>query len=439
MSGRRTARSGAAALRDDDAPALRSESEPGVEQLVSLRWYESLKPRMQRGHEIDLLESGAQYFPALEQAIDGARDSVFLETYIFENDPSGQRVAGALERAARRGVRVHVVVDGFGTANIDAECARALQDAGVLLEVFRPERRRYSLDRQRLRRMHRKLVVVDGAVAFVGGINVLDDHFDPNHGALEHPRLDYAVRVRGPLVAHAHVAVARLWWETATVNRFGGTKKGASQGESLRPPETIRSDIASSDRMRAALMLRDNLRHRRTIERSYLRAIGRARNEVLIACAYFFPGRRFRQALKSAVRRGVRVRLLLQGRVEYRLQHYASQALYEPWLRAGIEIIEYRRSFLHAKVAVIDDWATVGSSNIDPFSLLLAREANVAVQDARFAALLRERLDRAIEEGGARVALQSYTKRPWPVRMMNAVALGLVRIGIALTGRGADY
>src|SRR5690606_9418618 len=146
-------------------------------------------------------------------------------------------------------------------------------------------------------------------------------------------RLDYAVRVRGPLVAHAHVAAARLWWETATVNRLarsGGTK-GAPHGDSLRPPEAIRSDVASSGRTRAALMLRDNLRHRRTIERAYLRAIGRARNEVLIACAYFFPGGRFRRALLSAVRRGVRVRLLLQGRVEYRLQHYASQALYEPW------------------------------------------------------------------------------------------------------------
>src|SRR5690606_25458395 len=114
--------------------------------------------------------------------------------------------------------------------------------------------------------------------------------------------------------------------------------------------------------------------------------------------------------------------------------HYASQALYEPWLRAGIEIVEYRRSFLHAKVAVIDDWATVGSSNIDPFSLLLAREANVAIEDAAFAGRLRERLNRAIDEGGVRVVLQSHAKRPWPVRLMNKIALLLVRIGVALTG-----
>lgn len=411
----------------------------GEAHWISLRWYESLKPRMQRGHEIELLESGGQYFAALEEAIAGARESVYLETYIFEEDRTGRRIRAALGRAAARGVRVHVVVDGFGASHIDRQRAQALRDRGVLLEVYRPERRRYSLDRQRLRRMHRKMAVIDGALAFVGGINVLDDFNDPNHGALDHPRLDYAVRVRGPLVAHAHVAAARLWWETATVNRLARGDKGAAAGDPLQLPESVRSDIASAGRFRAALMLRDNLRHRRTIERAYLRAIGRARNEVLIACAYFFPGRRFRRALKSALRRGVRVRLLLQGRVEYRLQHYASQALYETWLRAGIEIVEYRRSFLHAKVAVIDDWATVGSSNIDPFSLLLAREANVAVDDARFARLLRERLDHAIDEGGVRIVLQSHAKRPWPVRLMNTAALALVRLGVALTGRGADY
>jgi len=412
---------------------------PGAEDAVSLRWYESLRPRMRRGHEIDLLESGGQYFPALEQAIDEACASVYLETYIFEDDASGRRIGAALARAARRGVRVHVVVDGFGTARMDPRRSRALCESGVRLEVYRPELRRWSLDRQRLRRMHRKMVVVDGAIAFVGGINVLDDHHDPNHGALDHPRLDYAVRVRGPLVAHAHVAAARLWWETATVNRLARGSKQTPARELLQLPERVRSDVASSGRMRAALMLRDNLRHRRTIERAYLRAIGRSRTEVLIACAYFFPGGRFRRALKSAVRRGVRVRLLLQGRVEYRLQHYASQALYETWLRAGIEIVEYRRSFLHAKVAVIDDWATVGSSNIDPFSLLLAREANVAVADAGFARRLRERLNRAIDDGGERVALDIHSRRPWPVRVMNRVALLLVRIGVALTGRGAEY
>lgn len=395
---------------------------------------------MRRGHEIELLESGRQYFPALEDAIDRARSSVFLETYIFEEDATGRAIGAALERAARRGVRVHVVVDGFGSSRIDPQFVRMLCTAGVRLEVFRPERRRWSLDRQRLRRMHRKMAVIDGAQAFIGGINVLDDFHDPGRGALEHPRFDYAVRVRGPLVAPAHVAAVRLWWETATVNRVArGGARGPSANLLRQLPESVDSDVSSPGRTSAALMLRDNLRHRRTIERAYLRAIGRARHEVLIACAYFFPGRRFRRALLSAAQRGVRVRLLLQGRVEYRLQYYATQALYEPMLRAGIEIIEYRRSFLHAKVAVIDRWATVGSSNIDPFSLLLAREANVAVEDERFARLLRERLDRAIDEGGVRIGLDSYAQRAWSTRLMNAGALALLRFGVALSGRGAEY
>ncbi len=411
-------------------------------QFVSLPWYESLRPQLRSGHDVTLLESGAEYFPALEQAIAAARDSVHLETYIFEDDPAGRRIAAALAQAARRGVSVNVLVDGFGTIGLDSDWARTLAAAGARVASFGPLRSRFTLDRRRLRRLHRKLVVVDGSVAFVGGMNVLDDLNDPNHGALEQPRLDYAVRVRGPLVAQVHVAVARLWWETVIVNRSlrrAAAGAAAQRGEPAALPETVRSDVTPAGRVRAALLLRDNLRHRRTIERAYLRAIGRARREVLIACAYFFPGARFRRALLAAAARGVRVRLLLQGRIEYRLPHYGSQALYEELLRGGVEIVEYRRSFLHAKVAVVDDWATVGSSNIDPFSLLLAREANVSVQDPVFARLLRERLCAAIDSGGVPVALSSHRRRPWPVRLMNAVAFLVLRIGVALTGEGGRY
>jgi len=408
-------------------------------KYVSLPWYESLKPSLRGGHEVTLLESGAEFFPALGRDVATARHGIYLETYIFEDDPAGGRIAAALAEAARRGVRVHLVVDGFGTSRTDHEWARTVRVAGVLLETFRPERRRFSLDRQRLRRLHRKLAVIDGRIAFVGGINMLDDLFDPNHGRLEHPRLDYAVRVRGPLVAQVHVAAARLWWEISVVNRSLLRGGAGIPRKPLQLPESVLSEVTPAGSERAEFMLRDNLRHRRTIERAYLRAIGRSRREVLIACAYFFPGTRFRRALLAAVARGVRVRLLLQGRVEYRLQHYASQALYDELLRGGVEIVEYRRSFLHAKVAVIDDWATVGSSNIDPFSLLLAREANVNVQDAAFARRLRDRLNVAIETGGVPIALHGHERRPWPVRMMNAVAFLLLRIGVALTGVAGRY
>jgi len=422
----------------------RRRHEPGnvtERRIVSLPWYESLRPRLATGHEVVLLDSGAGYFPALERAIDAARERIFAETYIFESDDSGRRIADSLARAAERGVSVHLVVDGFGTPRRAGPAWQRMFDAGVRIEVFRPERSRFEIRRRRLRRLHRKLVVVDGAVAFVGGINLLDDLYDPNHGRLDEPRLDFAVRVRGPLVAAVHVAAQRLWWELSVVNRPFWRAQQAQEGEAgpAGLPERVDSDVTPSGPVRAALMLRDNFRHRRTIERAYLRAIGRARREVLIANAYFFPGARFRRALLAAARRGVRVRLLLQGRVEYRLQYYASQALYDEFLRAGIEIVEYRKSFLHAKVAAIDDWVTVGSSNIDPFSLLLGREANVVAIDRGLAGELRDRLERAIDEGGVAIAIDSHVRRPWHVRLMNRFALAMLRLGVAITGEAARY
>jgi cardiolipin synthase len=188
--------------------------------------------------------------------------------------------------------------------------------------------------------------------------------------------------------------------------------------------------------VRAALLLRDNLRRRAIIERAYLRAIGRARQEILIANAYFVPGGRMRRALVSAARRGVRVCLLLQGRYEYFMQYYAARPVFGALLRAGVEIHEYAPSFLHAKVAVIDGrWATVGSSNLDPLSLLLAREANVVVDDRGFAARLRERLVAAMQEEGRRMDPTAYEQRPPLQRVKERLALVVMRALLAIQGK----
>ena len=416
---------------------------------VSLSWYESVKAELAGGHEIALLITGDAFIPALISSIEAARESIFLETYIFNDDPTGRRVARALADAADRGVAVNCVVDGFGTPQLTGEAARLMDRPGIALETFRPERFRFverirvALDRQRLRRLHRKLALFDGAVAYIGGINLLDDWHDPNHGLLEAPRLDYAVRVRGPLVASVNLAMRRLWWELSVVNRSLGRVRriGAPRapGPVYAPMPPVRTNVQSAGSMRAMLLVRDNLRHRRTIERWYLRAIRKARHEVLIANAYFLPGVRFRRALIAARRRGVRVRLLLQGKVEYRLQHHATQALYDELLTEGIEIYEYQRSFLHAKVAVMDRQATVGSSNIDPFSLLLAREANVVVDDQAFADSLRRELEAAIADGADHLALVSHRRRPLPIRVMNWCAFGLLRLAVSVTGQGSRY
>ena len=376
---------------------------------------------------VQLLQCGAEYFPALIEAIDRAGREVWLETYIFSDDPTGRRVTEALAGAARRGVSVHLVVDGFGTGPLPAPIARALSDAGVQVRIYSPTVNWLSLNRDRLRRLHRKLACIDGSIAFIGGINILDDLVDPNHGPLTHPRLDYAVRLQGTQVDAVAHCMSRLWEQLVAPH---GIKR------SVR--ELTRHD-ASRKASRVQLLLRDNLANRRSIERAYLRAIGQARHEVLIATAYFFPGRRFRRALREAAARGVRVRLLLQGRAEYILPHRAAQALYDSLLGHGIEIIEYHRSFLHAKVAVVDDWATVGSSNIDPFSLLLAREANLVIRDKPFADNLRARLLAAMQEGSQPIAVDEHRRRGWWQRVWGWIAYGLLRLGVLVSGERQRY
>lgn len=399
---------------------------------------------LRAGHQLELLQGGHEFFTALIQAIDRSMHEVRLETYIFDFDASGERVAQALERAAKRGVLVCLVVDGVGTPVIPLEWVDRFKRAGVSWRIFSPLGRLGVLLPSRWRRMHRKLCVLDGSVAFCGGINVLDDFHDPNHGALAAPRLDFAVRVRGPLVQAAHEAAATFWWRLQAVQTMRQTDWSAAwralqEAVALSfhvgmAPESALPD-AKRHNSQAALLLRDNVRNRARIERSYRQAIGTAREEIIIANAYFLPGRKLRKGLIHAARRGVRVRLLLQGRYEYFMQYHATRPVYGALLAAGVEIHEYAVSFLHAKVAVIDShWATVGSSNLDPLSLLLAREANVVADDVVFAKDLRTRLVSAIEQGSVRVNPAMYANRPWRQRLLDRFALGVMRLLLFLNG-----
>ena len=385
--------------------------------------------RYRNGNSIGLLSNGEQYFPALEREIDAAASEIYLETYIFEMDATGDRISQALVRAARRGVAVCLLVDGFGSRQFALNVQPRLREAGVQSLVFRPDRSFLNLRRMRLRRLHRKLAVIDGKVGFCGGINIVDDL---DAGGPDHPRFDYAVRVEGPLLADMHAAVRAAWM------RATWASKRWRQARPISP----RPDGPPAGDRRAAFLVRDNFRHRHDIEEAYLAAIGSAKSEVLIANAYFLPGKRFRHALLDATRRGVRVVLLLQGRVEYFLVHYATRALYHQLLDGGVEIYEYQRSFLHAKVAVIDGcWATVGSSNIDPVSLLLAREANVVVENQAFAGELCGSLRTAIESDAKPVAREYAAKMGLAKRLMTWTAYGLLRTltGISSYGRARDF
>lgn len=366
------------------------------------------------GHTLTLLRNGEEYFPRLIETIDAAAHSVYLETYIYANDGTGNLIAAAMQRAAQRGVDVRLLLDGFGSAELPQSWLDSLRATGIEVMWYRKEIGHFSFKRYRLRRLHRKLVTIDGRIAFVGGINIIDDAPE-GVGA---PRLDYAVQVEGEVARNIHASMLRLWlllaWTRLPIR--GGLAK-------------IRRLKAISTQQQVTFLIRDNFRHRRDIERAYLKAIAGAQHEIIIANAYFLPGRKFRRALLDAAQRGVRVVLFLQGMVEYRLQHYATLALYDKLLRAGIEIHEYRPSFMHAKVAVVDaKWATIGSSNIDPFSLWLAREANLAVMDAGFATALREELLKQMQHNAQRVSISVWRDINIFSRMAMRISYAIARL-----------
>ena len=375
-----------------------------------------------RGNRITLLNSGNEFFPAIEAAIDAAQRDVRIETYIYEADGAGERVAAALKRAAARGVSVRILIDAFGSRLLPREFLPGLEAAGVHVQLFRPARSWITLQRTRLRRLHRKIVLVDGRVAFVGGLNIIDDRTDnPTAGG----RLDYAVRVEGPLVARIYALVHRLWWLVATI-------AARRRQPGFRPPAC---DLAPAGESVAALVHRDNLRHRHDIEAMYLRGIRGARREIVIASAYFLPGGRMRRALMAAARRGVRVVLLLQGPTDHAVLRQASRVLYEALLEKGIEIFEYTGGELHAKVGVVDErWATVGSSNLDPFSLVLAREANVVVFDEAFARTLRASLEAELRGRSEPVRRMLWRRRPWPARVAGWISYAYARLAIGIAG-----
>ncbi|NJD36121.1 MAG: cardiolipin synthase ClsB [Betaproteobacteria bacterium] len=376
------------------------------------------------GNRLRLLQSGGEYFPALIAAIDAAAHEVHLETYIFADDATGRRVGAALTRAAQRGVAVRVLVDGFGAREFAAGLGASLAAGRVEVMTYRPEVGWFGFRRHRLRRLHRKLAVVDGRLAFVGGINVIDD-FDGGEAAAA--RFDYAISVEGPLVGRIHATMRHVW----------RLVRWAHLGRRPPPPPALPPAPPSDGSVLAALLIRDNIGHRHDIENAYLSAIAQARREILVANAYFLPGRRFRKVLLAAAERGGEVRLLLQGRPDHLLLHYATLSLYERMLSAGVRIFEYVPAHLHAKVAVIDSaWATVGSSNIDPISLLLAREANVVVRDAGFATELRASLASAIEGSAREIRAADLRRRSWLARLASRAAYGVVRFLIGVTHYG---
>ncbi|PAW52916.1 MULTISPECIES: cardiolipin synthase ClsB [Pseudomonas] len=334
----------------------------------------------QGNNRVELLENGEEYFPRVFDAMRAAKSEILLETFIVFEDKVGAELQQILIDAARRGVRTTVSLDGFGCGELTTGYLAALSDAGVHLQMFDPAPKHLGFRTNWFRRLHRKIVVVDGLIAFIGGINFSGDHladFGPE------AKQDYAVQVQGPAVADIHHFAllqsgrpgrARFWWQRRRQRR---------------------ADMAFNDHDgQVRLVFRDNDQHHTDIEDVYLHALRRAKRRVVIANAYFFPGYRLLREIRNAARRGVEVRLILQGQPDMLVAKLAARMTYDYLLKAGVQIHEYCQRPLHGKVALVDEeWSTVGSSNLDPLSLSLNLEANVLIRDRTFNQHLFQRLE----------------------------------------------
>lgn len=426
---------------------------PESHEPLVLAWYAQRRPMFLGGHKVTLLRGASQLFPALIEAIDQAKHSIWLATYLVSEVGTTQALFSALGRAVARGVAVHMVVDGVGSSHVPPTVWDDLRKKGIKLVMYRPVGPWWQLmmDSAQWRRMHIKLCVFDGELAFTGGINFIDDHFDLDHGWSENPRLDYAVRFSGPSVLPA-LQTARAMWTRAEFGRDwrddlmelmrepGRVQrlKQLLQEARLQLPRQDRQRLGlavpANQPMQAAFVLRDNLRQRRTIERAAVRAILRARVAVDIATPYFYPGLSLKSALKRAAAKGVKVRLLLQGRPDFKLAAMAARVLYRELEAQGVEIYEYQAALLHAKVLCVDaTWATVGSSNLDPLSLLLNLEANLIVRDKVFARQLSEAMAADFEDS-VRIQANLTSHRFWHNRISRGIIAWAAKTYLRLAG-----
>ncbi|HUR88950.1 MAG TPA: cardiolipin synthase ClsB [Ramlibacter sp.] len=377
------------------------------------------KPRWIEGNDIHLLENGEEFFPRVFACIANAKKEVVLETFILFEDKVGLQLHEALIAAARRGVQVDVTIDGFGSPDLSDHFISTLADAGVRMHVFDPGTRFFGQRLNLLRRMHRKIVVIDGETAFVGGINYSADHladFGPE------AKQDYSVEIHGPLVSEihrfTHSALAqgqryqreRSWWRWR------------------RHMRTQSQDLPKVGTASAMFVVRDNVDHKSDIETHYRIAIRSARKRIVIANAYFFPGYRFIRELRRAARRGVDVRLILQGEPDMAIVKTAASMLYHRMISAGIKVYEYCERPLHGKVALVDDeWSTVGSSNLDPLSLSLNLEANVIIRDRSFNEHLHQRLQKIMRHACHEITIENTGEPTGWAMVRNFVAFHFTR------------
>ena len=368
-----------------------------------------LGPGIVPGNRVRALCNGDEIFPAMLDAIRGARRTICFETFIYWSGAIGREFAEALSERARAGVKVHVVLDWLGSGKMDASLLETMERAGAEVVKYHPLRW-YSVGRLN-NRTHRKLLIVDGTVGFTGGVGIADNWLgnaqDPDHWRDSHFRLE------GPAVAQMQAAFMDNWMETCAQ-----VLHGEEYFPALEPagPHAAQLFKSSADDASESVRL------------MYLLSLASAVKSVRIANAYFVPDALAVSTLVAAQRRGARVEIIVPSRhIDQKLVRRASRSLWEPLLEAGIAIYEYQPTMYHVKVVVVDEvWTSVGSTNFDNRSFRLNDEANLNVLDPEFAASQAKVFEQD-KARSRRVTLEEWRRRPWRERATDRLA-GLLRL-----------
>jgi cardiolipin synthase A/B len=332
-------------------------------------------------NKIQLIRGGKQYFNLLLQLINQATESIHLQTYIFNDDETGQQIAGALKAAAKRGVVVHLLADGYASKNLSKHFIAALKDAGIFFRFFEPffKSKQFYFGR----RMHHKIFVVDAKFAVVGGVNIANRY---NDIAAQPAWLDFGLFAEGEIAQQLCILCWKTW------NGFAA-KMGITPCEEKLPQFNFTEVEKTLVRMRR----NDWVRRKNEISATYIEMFKNAQSHITILCSYFLPGKIIRRLLRNAAKRGVKIKVITAGPSDIMLAKYAERWMYDWLLRNKIDLYEYQPNVLHAKVAVCDgEWLSIGSYNINDISAYASIELNVDVRNAGFAAALEQTLGNII-------------------------------------------
>ena len=376
------------------------------------------------GNRFELLLDGENFFPRMLQAIHEARTQVELELYLVEDGWCFDQLREALVGAARRGVQVRCLFDSFGCLKLSPANRQALVDAGVQLRLYNPVRWRRGL--RNLFRDHRKILLVDDVVGYVGGTGATDEFWNPDQP--QDSWHEVMVEMHGPLLGDWR-SLFEYQWRCCGERRFWRPVEPL-QPARLPPPPAKRRGLG---RLAYAAA-----RQHRDILRALLRSLGQSRRQVLFATPYFLPTRKVRRALMRAARRGIEVRLLLTGqRTDHPAVRYAGHRYYPRLLRAGVRIFEYQPRFLHAKMVLVDDWVSIGSCNFDHWNLRWNLEANLEAYDPSLCVAVADCFDQGFAQS-KEITLVDFQNRPLPLRLYQRLWGWLDRIVINLLDQRRD-